>query len=281
MSGVQGQGAETVAPSGALAAAGITPGRRRRRSRGSLAMEAVYPVGFSVAMVVVWQLWVTLFDVSEHLVPAPTAVAGSLVENWSLILDNTWPTFWEIAVGFVIAAALGVAIAVVIAAVPIIEKMIYPILVGALVVPKIAIAPLFVIWFGFGFEPKVIVVVLIAFFPVVVDMALGLRSVPDDMITLVRSMGASRLKIFWKIRFVYALPNLFVGLKVAMALAVVGAIVGEFVQSSEGLGYLLIRANTNLDTEQFFAVLVVLTAMGVVFYLAVDVVERIVLRSRK
>jgi NitT/TauT family transport system permease protein len=266
--------------SGALAASGIKPIRRPGRSR-AMAMEAVYPVGFSLALLVAWQLAVSIFDVSSHLVPAPTAVLDALIEDWSMIFDNIWPTFWEIAVGFVIAAVLGVAIAVLIAAVPIVEKMIYPLLVGALVVPKIAVAPLFVIWFGFGFEPKVIVVVLIAFFPVVVDMALGLRSVPDDMLTLVRSMGASRWKIFWKIRFVYALPNMFVGLKVAMALAVVGAIVGEFVQSSEGLGYLLIRANTNFSTEQFFAVLVVLTAMGVLFYLAVDVTERLVLRSRK
>jgi NitT/TauT family transport system permease protein len=192
---VRGEVSGAGARPGALAAAGITPRRRRRRSR-SLAMEAIYPVGFSLALIVGWQLWVTVFDVSEHLVPAPSTVFDSLVDNWSLILSNTWPTFWEIAVGFAIAAVLGVAIAVLISAVPIVEKMIYPLLVGALVVPKIAVAPLFVIWFGFGFEPKVIVVVLIAFFPVVVDMALGLRSVPEDMITLVRSMGASRWKIF-------------------------------------------------------------------------------------
>jgi NitT/TauT family transport system permease protein len=251
-----------------------------RRWQG-LVMEGVYPVGFSLALILAWQAWVKVFDVSPHLVPAPTAVLSALNENWSLILDNAWPTLWEIVMGFAVAAVLGIAIAVVIAAVPIIEKMIYPLLVGSLVVPKIAIAPLFVIWFGFGFAPKVIVVVLIAFFPVVVDMALGLRSVPDDMITLVRSMGASRWKTFWKIRFVYALPNMFVGLKVAMALAVVGAIVGEFVQSSEGLGYMLIRANTNLETDQFFAVLAVLTVMGVLLYLAVDVFERLVLRSRR
>ena len=257
------------------------PTRRGKSELWEKLSYVAYPTAFVIFLVGVWQWYVTANDVSKFTLPPPMDVLRELIDEWDLILENVWPTFQEVAYGFIIASVLGILIAVLIASIPIVERTIYPVLVGLLVVPKIAIAPLFVIWFGFGVKPKVIIVVLLAFFPIVVDMALGLKSVPEDMIALCRSMGASRLKTFWKVRFVYALPNLFVGLKVAMALAVVGAVVGEFVQSSEGLGYRLLQAQAQGKTDQFFAVILVLTAMGVLLYLAVDIVERVVLRSRR
>lgn len=243
--------------------------------------HVAYPTVFVAILIVGWQVYVSVNDISKFVLPPPTDVFSELLAEWDLILENLWPTLNETVTGFVIAMVLGIVIAVLIASVPVFERTVYPLLVGLLVVPKIAIAPLFVIWFGFGAKPKVIIVVLLAFFPIVVDMALGLKSVPADLITLCRSMGATRVKTFWKVRFVHALPNLFVGLKVAMALAVVGAVVGEFVQSSEGLGYRLLQAQAQGKTDQFFAVILVLTAMGVLLYLAVDVAEKFVLRSRR
>lgn len=240
-----------------------------------------YPGTFCILLLLAWQLLVPLLDIRSSVLPLPTAIAAAFVNDFSLIAQHAWPTLYETVVGFLIAAVLGVAIAVTMDAVPLVRKTIYPLLIGSLVVPKVAIAPLFVIWFGFGYTPKVIVVVLIAFFPIVVDMALGLSSFPRELQLLTRSMGASRSRSFWKIKFPYALPNLFVGLKVGMALAIIGSVVAEFVQSSRGLGFLLLQSNSALRTDLFFAVIVALTALGVVLYLAIEALEYVTLRSRR
>jgi NitT/TauT family transport system permease protein len=238
----------------------------RSKSRGRLGRAAIqhvgYPLAFLLVCVVLWQLIVPWAGVKRELVPVPTEIFDALVEHRATVLKHTWPTLYEILAGFTIAVLLGV-------------------IIGSLVVPKIALAPLFVIWFGFGYTPKIIVVVLVCFFPVVVDTALGLASVPPEMRQLGRSMGASPLRFFWRVSLPYALPNVLVGMKVAMALATVGAIVAEFVQSSQGLGYLLLVSNQNLETPLFFAAMLVLTMLGVVLYAALDLVEHVALRSRR
>lgn len=254
---------------------------RKRAKRAHVLSSLGYPTALCVVLLVLWQILVPAFDVKPAILPVPTEIAEAAWDNRSLLLEHTWPTLIETTVGFVIAAVLGILVAVAITSVPAVHKTIYPLLVGSLVVPKIAIAPLFVIWFGFGYTPKIIMVVLIAFFPVVVDMALGLTSIPLEMRMLNRSMGASRWRAFWKISFPFALPNLFVGLKLAMALAIIGAIVAEFVQSSQGLGYLLLQANSTLQTPLFFATIVALTVLGVVLYMVIEVLESIVLRTRR
>ncbi|MYU21772.1 ABC transporter permease [Streptomyces sp. SID8352] len=254
---------------------------RRRAKIVNVLSTAGYPTALCLVLLVLWQILVPAFNVKQAILPVPSDIVSAGWENWSLILEHTWPTLIETVVGFVIAAVLGIVVAVAITSVPAIHKTIYPLLVGSLVVPKIAVAPLFVIWFGFGYTSKIIMVVLIAFFPVVVDMALGLTSIPLELRMLNRSMGASRWRAFWKISFPFALPNLFVGLKLAMALAIIGAIVAEFVQSSQGLGYLLLQANSTLQTSLFFATIVALTVLGVVLYMAIEVLEAITLRTHK
>lgn len=242
----------------------------------------LYPLIFIGILIVIWDLVTRFGDISKLTLPSPLSVYFAFIDAWTVILSNIWITLYEILVGYVIAIVLGIAIAVLMASIPIVERTIYPLLVGSLVVPKIAIAPLMFIWFGFGTLPTIIIVTLICFFPIVIDMTLGLKSVSPDLITLVNSMGASKWNIFWKIRFINALPNLFVGLKVAMALAVVGAIVGEFVGgSAEGLGYLLLRSKATFRTDEFFAVIFVLTTVGVLLYVAVDLVERFMLRKHR
>lgn len=242
----------------------------------------LYPLVFIGLLILIWEIVTRAGNISKLTLPSPSAVALALVDAWSVIFSNIWVTLFEILVGYAIAIVLGVCIAVLMSSIPAVERTIYPLLVGSLVVPKIAIAPLMFIWFGFGTLPTIIIVALICFFPIVIDMTLGLKSVAPELITLVNSMGASRWNIFWKIRFINALPNLFVGLKVAMALAVVGAIVGEFVGgSAEGLGYLLLRSKATFRTDEFFAVIFVLTAVGVLLYVAVDVAERFVLRKHR
>ena len=242
----------------------------------------VYPLVFIGLLILIWELVTRTSDISKLTLPSPSLVFWALIDVWGVIFSNIWVTLFEILVGYIVAIVFGIFIAVLMSSIPVVERTIYPLLVGSLVVPKIAIAPLMFIWFGFGTLPTIIIVALICFFPIVIDMTLGLKSVPPELITLVNSMGASRWNIFWKIRFINALPNLFVGLKVAMALAVVGAIVGEFVGgSSEGLGYLLLRSKATFRTDEFFAVIFVLTAVGVLLYVAVDVAERFVLRKHR
>lgn len=252
---------------------------RRRRARQAMSFVA-WPAAFSAVLLMLWQLIVDRLEVSTTVLPTPVEIAEAIGANWNDLLSQTWPTLFEIVAGFGIAVAAGVLTAIVITAVPLIDKMVRPLLVASLVVPKVAIAPLFVIWFGFGYTPKILVTALIAYFPIVVDTALGLKSLSREMRLLMRSMGAGRVRAFLKITFPNALPNVFAGLKVGMALAVVGAIVAEFVQSSEGLGFLLLQANQNLDTPLFFAGIVVLTVVGVVLYVSIEVLEWATLRSR-
>jgi NitT/TauT family transport system permease protein len=158
-----------------------------------------------------------------------------------------------------------------------VESYVYPLLVFSQSIPKVAIAPLFVVWFGFGIFPKIISAFLLGFFPVVVSTVMGFKSVEPDMIDLARSMGGSRLQTFFKISLPQALPAIFSGLKVSITLAVVGAVVGEFVGSNSGIGYVLQVANGNFDLPLMFAALVVLSSIGVLLFAAIDVVERLMI----
>jgi NitT/TauT family transport system permease protein len=216
-----------------------------------------------------------LFDVKTYLVPKPSTVARSLYDNWHTLWSNALVTLEEVLVGFAVAAAGGLLLAIVIAYVPVVARFLYPLIVASQTIPKIAIAPLLIVWFGFGLMPKVIVVFLIAFFPVVIASAVGLRSVDEHMLYLVRSMGATPLQTFFKVRIVNAVPAIYSGLKIAITLSVVGAIVGEFVGADAGLGYQLLLANGQIDTPLMFAIIVVLSAMGIALFAALSALERI------
>ena len=211
--------------------------------------------------------------VPAYLIPSPGAVAQTLVAEWPLLLEHTLVTTQETIIGFLLAAVIGVGTAVLLVYSPTAEKSLYPLILFAQVIPKIAIAPILVVWFGFGLTPKIILAVLIAFFPVVVSAVAGLRSVDPELLELSATMGASRWKTFRKIRFPAALPHLMSGLKVAVTLAVVGAVVGEFVGADRGLGFVLLLASGNLDAPLLFADLILMSAIGVVLFVAVEVAE--------
>jgi NitT/TauT family transport system permease protein len=215
--------------------------------------------------------------VAAYLVPSPSATFRVLTGQWSYVWHNTWVTCYETLLGFAVAAAAGVLAAVMMAYSSTAERTLYPLLLFAQVIPKIAVAPLFVVWLGFGLGPKILIVVLIAFFPVVVATATGLKSIDPELLELAATMGAGPLRTFAKIRFPAALPHLFTGLKVAVTLAVTRAVVGEFVGAGEGLGFVILQANGNLDTPTLFAGLLVLSAIGVVLFALVDLCERLLL----
>ncbi len=193
------------------------------------------------------------------------------------LLEHTWPTVIAILVGFGVAAASGFVIAVGIAYSRWINEITYPFLVTAQVVPKIALAPLFLIWFGVGLLPKVVIAALIAFFPIVINTARGLNSVEPELVQFMRSLGASWWEIFFKISLPWALPYILAAAKISMTLAVVGAVVGEFIASDVGLGYVVNYANITLETRVMFAGLLLLSLVGTALFLLVALVERYVL----
>jgi NitT/TauT family transport system permease protein len=234
----------------------------------------VPPAVTLVVLAVLWEGVVDLFKVPEYLLPPPSGIVGAMGAEWRYLLLHTWVTTQEILLGFALAVVVGVPTAMVIVYSPLLERALYPLLVASQSVPKIAIAPLLIFWAGIGTLPKVLVAFLISFFPIIIDAVVGLRSVEPEMLHLARSMGASELRIFLKIRFPTALPNLFAGLKVAVTLAVVGAIVGEFIQADQGLGYALLQANAVLNTKLGFAAIIVLAGVGIAMFLIVDVIER-------
>jgi NitT/TauT family transport system permease protein len=232
------------------------------------------PVWLVVMLIVLWDLFIRLFKIPPYLVPNPLSVTRQLVAEWPMLLRETMPTLYATLGGFALSALIGVPIAMWIAYSRLVESFVYPLLVFSQSVPKVAIAPLFVVWFGFGIVPKVIAAFLLGFFPVVVATVQGFKSIEGDVIDLARSMGANPIKIFIKFRLPHALPSIFAGLKVSVTLAVVGAVVGEFVGSNSGLGYVLQKANGTFDLPLMFAALVILSMIGVLLFLVLELVER-------
>jgi NitT/TauT family transport system permease protein len=253
-------------------------------ARASVNREGLSTFGFFAASIVLlallWEFGVVLFDIPSYLVPRFTTVISTVLEKQPVLWHHTWVTGYETVLGFVLAVAVSIPLAILITYSRIAEKIVYPWMVASQVVPKVAVAPLFVVWFGFGITPKIIVAFLIAFFPIVVDTTVGLKSTETEMLYLARSMGGGTLKTFLKVRVPNALPNIFGGLKVGITFAVVGALVGEFVGASEGLGYLLLTATGSLDTPMVFASLLAMTLLGVFLFGIVEITERLLVPWR-
>ncbi|MGC9665920.1 ABC transporter permease [Planosporangium sp. 12N6] len=264
---------------------GSTPGgavtARRPARAGSGLVRFVQgtwrPFAVLVAILIAWWAVTAAELVKPYLVPSPGKTLDVIVAQTSYFTHNTWITTYETILGFAIAIAVGVVSAVVMVYSPTVEKSLYPLLLFAQVIPKIAIAPLFVVWLGFGLTPKIVVAVLMAFFPIVIAMVTGLKSVDPEMLQLSATMGAGSGQTFWKIRFPASLPHLFSGLKVAATMAVTGAVVGEFVGANEGLGYVILQANGNLDTPMLFAGLLIMSLLGVILFVIVELLEYFVL----
>lgn len=226
-------------------------------------------------LLAIWEGYVRIFDVQKWLLPAPTVIAVTMVDDAALLSRHTWVTLTEVLIGFGLALASGVALASMIVFSRTLERAIYPFVIASQTIPIIVVAPLLLIWIGYGIAPKVIVVALIAFFPIVVNMVDGLKSVDPDMVSLMRTLGANRRQIFTKVQLPSSLPFLFSGTKIAMAVSVIGAVIGEWVGSSQGLGYLMIRSKPQFLTERVFAAIVVLSAIGILLFLLVGLVERL------
>src|SRR5689334_11209742 len=235
------------------------------------------PLLFLFLLVVVWDLAIRIFQIPPYQVPAPKDVVITLWQEWPMLLEQSVPTTVATIEGFLLSAAFGIPVAMMIAGSRTVESYIYPLLVFSQSIPKIAVAPLFVVWFGFGMLPKVLSAFLLGFFPVVVSAVQGFKSVEPDMLDLARAMEASRLQTFRMVSLPHALPAIFAGLKVSITLAVVGAVVGEFVGSNSGIGFVLQRSIGTFDLPTMFAALVILALLGVILFWIVDRIERLVI----
>ena len=227
-----------------------------------------------LALILAWEVVVRWWQIPTWLLPAPSAIAAAFAGWWGELLRNTLITLYETVAGFALAIALGIPLAVAVVYSPFLHRTIYPILLALQSVPKVAIAPLLALWIGFGALPKIIVVFLVCFFPIVVSTAAGLTSVPAPMMDLIKSLSATQPQTFRKIRFPTALPQIFVGLKIAITFAVIGAVIGEFVGSDAGLGYLILVSSSQSRTPVAFAALIVLTILSILLYYGMEFIER-------
>jgi NitT/TauT family transport system permease protein len=234
-----------------------------------------YSIGLTFFVLLVWEFGVKFGNIPPYLLPPPSVVAYTFVADWHVIYLNIAPTLISILGGFALSVLFGVPLAILIVFSRVAERLLYPPMIASQAIPKVAIAPLFIVWMGYGIMPKVWIAFLIAFVPIVIDTVIGLRSVPPEMLQLGRSMGGSTLRVFLKLRLPNALPNLFGGMKVAIALAVVGAITGEFVGSQSGLGFLLTSASGQMDTALVFAVLVTISVIAIALFAAIEGFERL------
>lgn len=230
-----------------------------------------------VASLALWEAAVHVFQPSPLILPSPSAISVAFWETPWIFLRHLGFTVLTTFVGFASAVVIGVLLAVGIVYSRVLERTVYTLLVALNSIPKVALAPLFVIWMGTGTEPKIAIALMLALFPIVIDMVLGLRSVDPDMLHLARVSKASPLAILFKIRFPCALPSLFAGMKVAVSFALVGAIVGEFVAGSKGLGFQILIAQGQFDTIRVFVSLVLLGIVGTLLFFLVDYAERVVL----
>jgi NitT/TauT family transport system permease protein len=230
--------------------------------------------GAIVAVLIVWEVIVRVFHVPDYLLPPPTQIFARMVAERELLIQYMYVTLAETVLGFALAVSLGVAAAILVTTSERIKDVVMPLIVVTQLVPKVAIAPLILIWFGYGIPSKIVMAFLIAFFPIVIDMIAGLTMVEKELVDLLRSLGASRWKIFVKAQIPNSLPFLFSGMRISITLAIIGAIVGEFVGGSSGLGYLIVVATSQLKTELVFASLVVLTIVGFALFTIVGMAER-------
>src|SRR5262245_30892042 len=229
-----------------------------------------------IVFVLAWEWIIRTWKVQAFIVPAPSAIWRALLGGLSsrLFLEHFWITLYETLAGFTIAAIAGIVLGAVIAQFRVVEKTFYPYLVALQTLPKIAVAPLIIVWFGFGLSSKVVIAAMVAFFPVLVNVIVGLKTIDQSKLDLMRSLNASRWQTFRMVKFPNALPFVFAGLDIAIVFSVLGAIVGEFVGAQKGLGNLILQYNFSLDIAGVFAVLILLSVLGVALHLVMQVVQK-------
>ncbi len=252
----------------------MNPPPARTPRVAAIAAQWLPPAALVATVFGLWEGLVRGFAVPWWLLPPPSVIATKIVESRSLLLSHTLVTAEEVLAGFAVALVAGVLLAIGIAYSKLLERAVYPFVIASQTIPIIAIAPLLLVWTGYGIQPKIIVVALISFFPIVVNMVDGLRSVDADTVRMLRTLGASRWQVFRLLQVPTSLPYLFSGAKVAVAVAVIGAVIGEWVGASAGLGYLMVQSAPRFQTSMVFAAIIVLSVIGVTLFGLVSLLER-------
>jgi NitT/TauT family transport system permease protein len=245
------------------------PAAVRRSADWHYAAAAVF------ASVVAWQIVTDVFNIPGYLVPSPLAVAKEIAANWKMLIVQSGVTSLEIIAGFALSIVVGLALAVLIAFSNVFEKASYPLIIGSNTVPKVALAPILFAWFGFGLLPKILLVMLVAFLPIVISGVTGFKSLPLQMTYLAQSMGARKIQQVWHFHLPYALPSIFSGIKIASSVAVVGAVVAEFAGADGGLGYTMMMAASDINIARQFAAIFLLSIIGITLFWLVEYIERL------
>jgi NitT/TauT family transport system permease protein len=251
--------------------------KKRSWLTSSPTAAVLLPIVGLVGAIALWWLATIVFSIESYLLPSPGDVASTFFGQPSYLLKETGTSFLETVEGFLLAIVLGVPIALLIVRSVILERLVYPLLLMVNAIPKIAIAPLLVVWMGFGQWPKVIMVLLVCFFPIVISTAQGMKSTPVELVELLRSLNASRAQEFFKLRLRYAMPQIFTGLKVAISLAVIGSVIAEFVGATQGLGYVIQQSGASADTALAFAAITLLSIMSIVLFYGLVLLEHLLL----
>jgi len=246
----------------------VPPARRRSILRRIVDANrsVITPTLALIGLVILWELVVRVFDIPRFLLPAPSGVLVETVERFDLLMRHTQATLYSTLIGFVLSVLFGIGLSILIVWSRTFEDAVYPLVVMTQVIPKVAIAPLLIVYLGFGQEPKIFLAFLVSFFPMVINTTLGMKSVSVELLELLATLKANRWQVMTKVRFRRAMPYMVEGAKIAITLAVIGAIVGEFSAGGTGLGYLILSASSNLDTTLGFSALFVLIIMGVILF---------------
>jgi len=244
-------------------------------------IEYYPPVVFLAVILIVWQISCYAMHVSMVILPTPTRIAHSLVSDWSLIWSNLIVTMLEILIGFLVSLVVGMVLGILIVYSKALERLLYPLVIVSQVIPIFAVAPLMIIWFGFGLTPKIIIAAMVTFFPICVNQVEGLRSVDPGIINLMRSYNATEFQIFRIVRFPSSLPYLFAGIQVGITFSVMGAIIGEWVGSEKGVGAFMITANSMSRTDRVFAGIFVLAVLGIALFLLAKIIGKFLMPWQK
>jgi NitT/TauT family transport system permease protein len=253
-------------------AALVAPNLRRLR-------PIILPVATAAAVLAIWQIIVTALHIPAVILPAPSEIGGELVRGLPMLLRQAVPTTVDSLLAFSLATVLGVGCAIAITYSPVMRDTFYPNLIAFQLVPKVALAPLFVVWLGIGSESRIVFSAFVCFFPIVISAAVGFAGTEATALRLCRSLTASEWQSFVMVRFPFALPAIFSGMKIAMTMAVIGVIIGEFISAKAGLGFYVLYASSRMETALIFAALFVLCAIGLALFAAVALAEELVRRS--
>lgn len=236
--------------------------------------DKVIPISFFVILLSIWEAVARLEVVPTYILPAPTRIVKTLVTNLPVLKEHIIVTLMEALVGFAISIIFAMVIAIAMDSIPIVRKAVYPLIITSQTIPIITIAPLFAIWFGFGYLPKIVIVVLVCFFPITISLLEGLASIEEDLLNLIKSMGASKIQLYKMIKLPAAMPSFFSGLKISGTYSIMGAIIGEWIGGKNGLGVYMIRVKHSFATDKVFAVIIIITLLSILILKIISFIEK-------